>query len=68
MVQRLNLKNIREQRGLTQRELADKMNVMPSTVCKWETEQISLSVEMLFRLAVALDVPAADLLAPQCPS
>ena len=65
---RLNIKAIREQRGLTQRELADKMNVMPSTICKWETEQISLSIETLFRLAVALDVSAAELLAPQCPS
>ena len=65
---RLNIKAIRERRGLTQRELADKMNVMPSTICKWETEQISLSIETLFRLAVALDVPAADLLAQQYPS
>ena len=65
---RLNIKAIRERRGLTQRELADKMNVMPSTICKWETEQISLSIETLFRLAVVLDVPAADLLAQQYPS
>lgn len=64
----LNIKAIREQRGLTQRDLADRMNVRASTICKWETEQISLSVEMLLRLAVALNVPAADLLAPQYPS
>lgn len=64
----LNIKAIREQRGLTQRDLADKMNVRPSTICKWETEQISLSVAMLLRLAAALDVSAADLLAPQYPS
>lgn len=65
---RLNIKAIREQRCLTQRELADLVNVSVSTICKWENEQISLSVEMLLRLAAALEVSAAELLAPQCPS
>lgn len=33
----MNLKTMRESRGLSQQQLADKINVNKSSICKWET-------------------------------
>lgn len=68
MPRRLNIRAIREARGLSQQELADKVGVRQSTIYKWENEQINLSVNALFRLAAALNVSATELLFPQSPS
>lgn len=33
----MNLKALRESRGLSQQQLADRINVNKSSICKWET-------------------------------
>lgn len=33
----MNLKAMRESRGLSQQQLADRINVNKSSICKWET-------------------------------
>ncbi len=57
-----NIKSIRKSRGLSQEELAIKLNVVRQTVSKWE---LGLSVpdsEMLISLSEALETPVSSLL------
>ena len=57
-----NLKNIRRSKGLSQEELAAKVNVVRQTVSKWEKGLSVPDCEMLVTLSEALDVPVAQLL------
>ena len=57
-----NIKNIRKSKGLSQEELAIKLNVVRQTVSKWE-KGISLpDSEMLIKISVALETPVNVLL------
>lgn len=49
------LKAMRDLRGLTQRQLAKKMNVSPSTIALYETGDRNPDPQMLKRLADCLD-------------
>lgn len=44
-----NIKRLRDSAGLTQHELADKMNMHQATVCRIENGQQSVSILQLFR-------------------
>lgn len=57
----INLKKIRKARGLTQNELADKVNVTESFISQCETGKKSPSLEVALRIAEALDCETADL-------
>ena len=46
-----NLKNLRKAKGLSQEELAIKLNVVRQTVSKWEKGLSVPDSEMLIRLA-----------------
>ena len=46
-----NLKKLREEEGLTQKELAEKMEVAKATIYFYEQGKVSPSVEMLIKLA-----------------
>lgn len=50
-----NLKQLRKQKGLSQGELATKLNVVRQTVSKWEQGLSVPDSEMLIRIADALD-------------
>ena len=50
-----NLKNLRKAKGLSQAELAIKLDVVRQTVSKWENGLSVPDSEMLIRLADALD-------------
>ena len=50
-----NLKNLRKAKGLSQEELAIKLDVVRQTVSKWENGLSVPDSEMLIRLADALD-------------
>ena len=54
----------REKRGLTQRELADKVGVSPGAIGQYETAKRNPSIEVVFRLATALDVTVSELFGP----
>ena len=69
----LRLKQVREQRRLSQQQLAQRMGVAQNTLCNWENGKRRMDRETLLRLAQVLDVPvdylmggpAADPLSPQ---
>ena len=57
-----NLRSSRKRLGISQEELADRAHVHRTYVGAVERGEVNLSVDNIHRLAVALDVPAADLL------
>ena len=54
----------RTKRGLSQRELGDKVGVSQAAVAKWEVGESKPKIETLFRLAQTLDVEVTDLFDP----
>lgn len=57
------LKELREQKKLTQRELAEQLNVSDKTISKWETGRGLPDVGILPELAASLSVSIPELLA-----
>lgn len=62
------LRQARDVRGLSQREVGIRMGLDKDTasarISRYESGSMSISLEALFKLAEALDVPAAYLVAP----
>lgn len=57
-----NIRELRKQKGLSQEELAIKLNVVRQTVSKWERGLSVPDAEMLLSLGEALDTPVSTLL------
>ncbi len=57
-----NLKELRTERGISQRELAERMFVTRSTVARWESGSRLPDASMIYRLAECLDVNVDRLL------
>ena len=57
-----NVKTIRKSKGLTQEELAVKLNVVRQTVSKWEKGLSVPDSDMLLSLSEALETPVSVLL------
>ena len=57
-----NIKNLRKNKGLTQEELASKLNVVRQTVSKWEKGLSVPDAELLSKLAEVLETDVATLL------
>lgn len=57
-----NLKAIRKSKGLSQQELAVKLNVVRQTVSKWEQGLSVPDSDLLISLAEALETPVSTLL------
>lgn len=57
-----NIKAIRKAKGLTQEELAIKLNVVRQTVSKWEKGLSVPDAEMLMSLSEVLETPVSTLL------
>ena len=53
---------LRKEKGLTQKELADNLNVSDKAVSRWETGKNYPDIETLQQLATVLDVSVNDLL------
>lgn len=53
---------LRKEKGFTQKELADKLNVSDKAVSRWETGKNYPDIETLQQLAVVLDVSVNELL------
>ena len=60
-----HLRRLREQRGMSQQELADYANVSKMTVHRIETAQFSATLDVLLSLSKALNVSWQDFMA--CP-
>ena len=57
-----NIKNLRKAKGISQEELAIKLNVVRQTISKWEKGLSAPDSEMLIKLAKALSVSSDYLL------
>ena len=57
-----NIKLIRKQKGLSQEELAIKLNVVRQTISKWEQGLSVPDSELLVSLSDTLDTPVSTLL------
>lgn len=57
-----NLKALRKKKGITQEELAARLNVVRQTVSKWEKGLSVLDSELLIKLAEILEVSVSRLL------
>ena len=57
-----NIKNLRKEKGMSQEELAAKLNVVRQTVSKWEQNISVPDSEMLIKIAEVFEVPVSRLL------
>lgn len=57
-----NIKKFRKERGLTQEELAIRVNVVRQTVSKWEKGQSVPDAELLQKIAEVLEISVSQLL------
>ena len=57
-----NIKSIRKSKGLSQQELAIKLNVVRQTISKWEQGLSVPDAEMLITLSEVLETPVSTLL------
>lgn len=57
-----NLKYIRSLRGMSQQELADKLNIDRSTISRWENEDMDATVDNAIQVATILNIPVPDFL------
>ena len=57
-----NIRNLRKQKGYSQEQLADKLNVVRQTVSKWEKGYSVPDADMLEELADIFEVSVGDLL------
>ncbi len=57
-----NFKNIRKQCGLSQQEVADKLQIKQSSVSDWENDVSRTDYEKLIALAELYDVTLYELL------
>ena len=57
-----NLKNARTAKGLSQEELATRLNVVRQTISKWEKGLSIPDADLLLRLSEILEVSVSDLL------
>ena len=57
-----NIKSIRKSKGLSQEELAIKLNVVRQTISKWEQGLSVPDAEMLISISEALETPVSILL------
>lgn len=57
-----NIKKYREQKGMTQEEMAEQLNVTRQTVSSWETGRTEPDIETLHRIGVCLEVTVEELI------
>lgn len=58
----MNIKEMRTKRGLTQKQLADRLGVKQQNISDWERGERSPSVKNLKKLADALNCRIDDLI------
>lgn len=57
-----NLKNARKASGITQKELAEKLNVYQKDISRWENGERSPSVETFREICIVLGASADEIL------
>ena len=56
-----NIKYYREANNITQKQLADKLNVKHNTVSSWESGTNSIDIEILFKICDYIGVSVSDI-------
>lgn len=59
----LSVSYFRKLNGLTQQNVADRMNVSYETISRIENANTGISLDMLFELSKAIDTPLSELFA-----
>lgn len=59
------IKELRKKNNMTQRELAEKLNISSSNLSKWEHGSLTPSVEALNKIAEIFQITGDDLLHPE---
>lgn len=57
-----NIKRIRKERGLTQKELGERLGMTQSAIWQFESDKTSPKIETVEKIATALDVTPYDLM------
>lgn len=57
-----NIRRFREAKGLTQEQLAERLNVTRQAVSNWETEKTQPDIDTLQRIAQVLEVSVEELI------
>lgn len=55
-----NLKFIRQQRGISQQELANKLKLDRSTISRWENDEMDITVGNAIQIADFFNIPIED--------
>ena len=55
-----NLKYIRQQKNISQQELADKLNLDRSTISRWENDEMDVTVGTALLVANYFNIPIED--------
>ena len=63
-----NIRAIRKAKGLSQEELAVKLNVVRQTISKWEQGLSVPDADLLLAISEALETPVSTLLGRRSPS
>lgn len=56
-----NIKLLRQQRNVSQQELADKLKIDRSTVSRWENDEMDVTVGNAIQVADFFNIPIEDL-------
>lgn len=56
-----NLKFIRQQKGISQQELANKLNLDRSTISRWENDDMDITVGNAIQISNYFNIPMEDL-------
>lgn len=59
---RRNIRDLREQKGMTQIEMAEKLSISPAAYAKWERGEIQIRLDRLPHIAQILEVSEEELL------
>ena len=59
----LSVASFRKFHGLTQQNIADKMNVSYETISRIENANTGITLDMLFQLSKAIETPLSELFA-----
>lgn len=55
-----NLKFIRQQKGISQQELADKLKLDRSTISRWENDEMDITVGNAIQISDYFNIPIED--------
>lgn len=55
-----NLRYIRQSKGISQQELADKLNLDRSTISRWENDEMDITIGNAIKIADYFNIPIED--------